>query len=140
MTQLAAVAKKGFRNGWIVLWDMAKVIVPIYIGMSLLEATGLLIIVAGWLTPAMKLIGLPGEAAVPICLGMAINLYSMMGAVVVLDLTFKQLTIVSAFCLVAHNLVVECAVMGRSGANGGILILFRIIFAFVMCLILNLVL
>ncbi len=134
---LPQILRNGSKSGLYVLWDMGKLIVPIYFIMSLLQDSGLLTIISQWLEPAMSLIGLPGEAAAPICLGMAVNLYSVLGAVAALDLTYKQVTILSAFCLAAHSLFLEGAVMSRAGGKAWLLTLLRIGFAFLFCIILN---
>jgi len=86
----------------------------------------------------MKLIGLPGEAAIGIISGMTLNMYAAIAALVPLYLNTKQMTIAGLFLGLAHNLFIETAVLTRAGANGVVILLVRIFGAFIAAGVLNL--
>ena len=57
----------------------------------------------------MQLVGLPGEAALPLVLGYFLNIYAAIGAMLPLRMSIK-ITIMSVMLLLAHNLPMEAAV------------------------------
>jgi hypothetical protein len=68
-------------------------------------------------------------AALPLLIGMAANIYGGIAAMVVLPLNEGQMTLIGIFLLMAHNLIQEGIVQGRSGINPWKATLFRIITA-----------
>jgi hypothetical protein len=66
----------------------------------------------------MSLLGLPGEAAVPLVVGYVINIYAAVGALQAIDLTGPQITVLAIASLIGHNLLVEGAVLRKTGMNG----------------------
>ena len=140
MNEVLVVAKRGLSNACRLFLSLAKVIIPIYIGVELLQVTGIMTWIGRWLAPLMSLIGLPGEAAVALVFGAATGVYGMMGAIAALGLTVKQITIISGFVLVCHSLFIEGAIMGKSGLNPLLATLIRFVAALVLAVILNLLL
>jgi hypothetical protein len=89
--------------------------------------------------PVMKLLGLPGEAALVLLAAWVNNLFAAIAAASVIELTFRQLTIIAIITGFAHNLVLETTVlvklkMGRIG-----IAFARIIFSLLMGMLLNLI-
>ena len=79
--------RAGIIAGLQTFWDLAKVMIPAY-GVTLaLEKFG----VIGWLAdaarPLMQALGLPGDVAVPLVVGSALNIYAAVGSMEALDLT-----------------------------------------------------
>lgn len=98
-------------------WDLAKVMIPAY-GITLaLRELG----VIGWLSsvarPLMSAMGLPGDAAVPLVVGIVLNIYAAVGSMQALDLTARQVTVLAIAILIGHNIVVEGAVLQKAGMN-----------------------
>lgn len=85
----------------------------------------------------MKLVGLPGEAALPVVLASLVNVYAGIGAILPLGLDQKELTIVGAMVLMAHELPIETAVSKKTGSRVSSLVFIRIILAFVFAAIIN---
>ena len=69
-----------------------------------------------------------GEAAYP-WFGSFVSFYAGLGAVVPLGLGPKELTIVAAMLLLAHDLPIEAAVSKKSGSRIFSLILMRVLLA-----------
>ncbi|MFZ5898618.1 MAG: nucleoside recognition domain-containing protein [Bacillota bacterium] len=132
--------KRGTLNGLQVTWELTKVVLPIYIAITILKHTPVLPWIAGACAPAMKLVGLPGEASLALILGYTINLYAAIGAIMSLSLDSRQITIIASMLLLAHSLFIETAVARRTGIRVGLLLAIRIGISFLSGVALNLAL
>ncbi len=132
--------KQGVRKGLETVWILSKVIIPIYLIVTILKHTPVLNYVAVVFKPLMQLVGLPGEAAIVLVLGGLINIYAAIGAMMSLALTTKQITILAVMISFAHNLLVETAVSTRVGVSAKLIVGFRILLAVVGGLIINIIL
>lgn len=96
------------------LW-LAKIMVPASGVVFILEYTGFLHTIAGYLEPIMRFLRLPGEAALAILSAIFINLYGVIAMLPVLSLTLRQATILAVMTLIAHSLIIEPAITKRTG-------------------------
>jgi spore maturation protein SpmB len=108
---------------------MIKILVPI----SLLTA---LLAWSGWIEkgqfiiqPVMDWLSLPAVAALPLMIGMLTGIYGGIAAMVVLPLSTEQMTLIAIFLLMAHNLIQEGVIQGKSGINPAKATVFRLICA-----------
>jgi len=108
---------------------MIKILVPI----SLLTA---LLAWSGWIEkgqfiiqPVMDWLSLPAMAALPLMIGMLTGIYGGIAAMVVLPLTTEHMTLIAIFLLMAHNLIQEGVIQGKSGLNPAKATVFRLICA-----------
>jgi hypothetical protein len=86
----------------------------------------------------MQLFGLPGAAAFAFIAAFLLNLYAALAVMAPLDLTPWQVTQCGLMMGIAHNLLVEGAVLGSTGARGGLLTLCRLLIAGVTGMLLEL--
>jgi hypothetical protein len=101
--------------------------VPAY-GLTLvLDRLGVIEWLARAARPLMSLLGLPGDAAVPLVVGYLLNIYAAVGSMQALHLGAAQITVLAIAILVGHNLVVEGAVLHRAGMNGFAFAALRIV-------------
>ncbi|NLA57776.1 MAG: nucleoside recognition protein [Firmicutes bacterium] len=107
----------GLRNGIETIWELAKVVIPVTLVIALLKETGWLALLADWLEPLMSLLGLPGEAALAVVVGYFLNLYSAIAVILALDLTAKQITVISVMIGLCHSLFMESAVTSKTGVK-----------------------
>jgi hypothetical protein len=91
------------------------VIVPVYFLVAILSRYEGLDRLAAFFEPAMKLFGLPGQAALVLVLGNIVNLYAALGAIAAINLTSGQLTIIALMLGFSHSLLVESAVVKQAG-------------------------
>lgn len=112
--------------GKTVFWLLA-IMVPASFAVFLLERWGVQTVLAAWLEPALRLIGLPGSAAITLVSSFSINLYAAIATLPTLDLTQRQLVILATFCLIAHSLIIEVAVTKRTGTPALRMIAVRLI-------------
>lgn len=110
--------RRGLRAGLGTFWDLIKMMVPAYFVALLLERLGVIAVLAKGAEPVMSLLGLPGEAAVPLVVGYVLNIYAAIGAMQALALSTQQITVLAIAVLIGHNLLVEGVVLQRAGMNG----------------------
>ncbi|MGR6835485.1 nucleoside recognition domain-containing protein [Syntrophomonas erecta] len=121
-------------------WELAKVMVPVYIVVTLLKYTPVLPWISDRMVPIMHLVGLPGEASVPLVMGYFLNIYAAIGAMLPLGLSIKEITILGAMLLLAHSLPMETAVAKKTGVKVFSLVMVRIVLSFLAGAFFNLVL
>lgn len=107
----------GGRAGLRTFWILARAMIPAYLLALVLKQLGVIDWLAHTAGPVMSLLGLPGDAAVPLVLGYVLNLYAAVGAMQALSLSAQQITVLALAMLIGHNLLVEGAVLRRTGMN-----------------------
>jgi hypothetical protein len=133
---LAAGMKKALST----ILFLTKIMVPTSLVVALLGWSGILQVIAGFLSPLMRLIGLPGQAAL-VCLSSALlNIYSAIAVMGSLSLSLRDATILALMCLTAHNLIVETTVMKSAGSSALKMVLLRLGASIIFGLVLNLLL
>jgi len=130
----------GVRKSVSTIIFLLKIMVPTSLVVALLGWSGLLQIIAGFLSPLMRLIGLPGQAAFVFISGALLNNYSAIAVMGSLSLSLRDVTILAFMCLTAHNLIVETAVMKSAGSSAIKMALLRIGMAIFGAFVLNLLL
>ncbi len=106
-----------------------------------LSYTPLLNSISNLFEPAMKILGLPGEAAVPpLVLGNFINLYAGIGAMASISLSAKQATILGIMLSFSHSLLLESAVVRKTGVSLALVVCIRIVLALLSGIMFNLIL
>jgi len=111
--------------------------VPISLAVALLNESGVLHIVSARIDPAMAFIGLPGESSLVFLSAIFLSNYSAIAVIGTLSLTPREITILAVMCLIAHNLIVECAIMKKTGSSVMKMATLRIFVALVAAYLLN---
>ena len=117
----AGAGKGGSSFVWI-----CKVLVPASFIVTLVQWGGLLYRAGAFLSPLMTFLHLPGEAALPLISGMIIGNYSTIAILSVVPFSLSQMTLITVFSLIAHNLVVEGIIQHQSGIHAAKITLIRI--------------
>ena len=122
-----------------VSWMLLKIYIPVSLITAFLDQIGFLDLIAPIFHPVMKLLGLPGDAALVLIAAWVNNLFAAIAAASVIDLTFRQLTIIAIITGLAHNLILETGIlmklkMGRIG-----IAFSRIAFSLLVGFLLNLI-
>ena len=105
--------KRGFKNGISTLIDLSKVLVPVYIGVELLAASGFLNILAEVFKPVMSILGLPSEASLIIILGYFWEHMPALGAIAAMELNTVQITTIAIMLSISHSLISETAIVKK---------------------------
>jgi hypothetical protein len=122
------------------IWFLVRIMVPTSLAVALLQWSGLLKIFAQILSPVMRLVGLPGQAALAFISGALLNNYSAIAVMGSMSLSVRDATIVAVMCLIAHNLIVETAVMKSAGSSALKMLFLRLGTAIFAAFVLNLLL
>ncbi len=131
--------KRGLLVGLQTTWTLGKIIFPITLIVTILGYTPVLDWIAQLLAPVMRLIGLPGEAAIPLVLGNVLNLYAAIGAILTMELTVKEVFILAVMLSFSHNLFVESAVAKTVGLRMSVVLAVRVGLALLSAFFINLV-
>ncbi len=94
---------------------MARIIIPVTITVVALEKLELLVPLAGFFSPTLQFLGLPGEAALVLLLGYLVNIYAALGALGALTLSPRELTVIAVMILTSHSLLMESPVLSYTG-------------------------
>lgn len=120
------MVKRGLLVGLQTTWTLGKIIFPITVIVTIISHTPLLEMIAAWLAPVMGMIGLSGEAAIPLVLANFLNLYAGIGAILTLDLTVKEVFILAIMMSFSHNLFIESAVASHVGVRMSVILAVRV--------------
>ncbi|MCP3761160.1 hypothetical protein NLX67_01970 [Domibacillus sp. A3M-37] len=130
---------KGLQTGLNTTWKLGKVIFPITLIVTILQFTPVLPWIISLISPIMGLFGLSGDAAIPLVIGNALNLYAAIGAILSLELTVKEVFILAMMLSFSHNLFVESTVAMKVGVKIWIILAVRIGLALTAGIVINLV-
>jgi hypothetical protein len=131
--------KKGLLAGLKTTWTLGKVIFPVTLIVTILQYTPVLPWVIDLITPFMRLLGLSGDAAIPLVLGNFLNLYAGIAGILTLDLTVKEVFIIAIMLSFSHNLLIESTVAMKVGVKLWVILTVRIGLALLAAVIINLV-
>ena len=115
-------AVKGLRTALMLL----KIMIPIYLLVVLLHHTEFFNFLGGIVAPAMRLFALPGDAVVPLVVGVFSDEYSVVAAMGGFDFTKAHITIIAMITLCFHSIPVETVVTRKIGMPALRIAIFRI--------------
>ena len=128
----------GILKGWRGFLWMMKIIIPISFFTVLLSSSGVLEGLDSILGPLMGFLKLPSFAALPLIVGMLTGIYGAVAVMAVLPFSIEEMTLLAIFLLIAHNLIQEGIIQGKSGINPLTATLFRIAIAVFTVLVVSL--
>jgi hypothetical protein len=136
----AEACASGIKGALRTILFLLGIVVPVSLATALLDWLGVLARIAGLLAPVMGLVGLPGDAALVFITSVFLNIYSAIAVASSMALDLRSATILAIMCLTAHNMIVETAVMRRTGSSGLKMVILRVLAAFVAAYAFNLLL
>ena len=139
-TELKDVLYRSCMKSIEVCWSILIIMIPVSLGVTILQYTGILDYFAWALSPLMRIISLPGEASLALIAGALINIYAGIAVMGTLGLDAWSINIIAVMMLICHNLLVESAVQSRTGVSGVTMTVFRIVAAIGMGICLSLLL
>jgi hypothetical protein len=131
--------KRGLKVGLETTWTLGKVIFPITLFITILSQTPVMDWLVKVLSPMMGLLGLPGEAAIPLVIGNFSNLYAAIGAILSLDLTVKHVFILAVMLSFSHNVFIESSVAAKVGIKVWVVLTVRFGLAIISAIVISLV-
>ncbi|MGG3561092.1 nucleoside recognition domain-containing protein [Neobacillus rhizosphaerae] len=136
---LLSSLKKGLLVGLKTTWTLGKIIFPVTLIVAVLQYTPVLPWIIKLISPLMKLIGLSGDAAIPLVLGNFLNLYAAIGAILTLDFSVKEVFILAVMLSFSHNLFIESSVAMKAGVKLWVVLVTRPGLALLSAAVINLV-
>lgn len=131
--------KNGLLAGLKTTWTLSKIIFPITLILVILQFTPVLPWIIDLVSPVMGVFGLSGDAAIPLVLGNALNLYAGIAGILSMELTVKEVFILAVMLSFSHNMFIETAVALKVGVKLWVVLLVRFGLAAVSAIIINLV-
>lgn len=119
---------------------LLKIMIPVSLCVSLLQYYGVIEIMARYIDPVFRHVGLPGSSAIAFLTGAFVTSYAGMAVMLSMVLTLRQATIISLMICLCHALPMESAVARKTGSSFIRMSLIRIVMAFVCAFYLNAVL
>lgn len=109
---------------------LLRIMIPVALTVRILQFFGVIDVVAGWLTPVMQMMGLPGESAVVFITGAFIGTHGGLAALLSMPFTLRQASILAVMMCLCHALPVEGVVVQKTGSSLWKMTLLRIVAAF----------
>lgn len=131
--------KNGLMAGLRTTWALGKIIFPITLLVTMLQFTPVLPFIIDLVAPVMGIFGLSGDAAIPLVLGNALNLYAGIGGILSLELTVKEVFILAVMLSFSHNIFIETGVALKVGVKLWVVLVVRFGLAALSGIIINLV-
>ena len=123
-------------------YALFRIIVPIAIGVRLLELAGVIKLLGELLAPLMALVGLPGNLGLVWATTLVTNIYGGMvvfaGVAPGAGLTVAQATVLATMMLIAHAIPVEASIAQRAGTSFRAMATLRVVGALAAGALLNL--
>lgn len=133
---VATATPQAFKTiSWIV-----RLTVAVSFVVFLMQYTGLINWISAWVSPVFHFFGLRGDAAMAFVSGYFINIYTSIGVISTLDLTVREITILATMSTAAHAIIVEGAVLHRTGTPTLYTIILRTLASLTLGILLNLIL
>ncbi|ANU12511.1 Nucleoside binding-domain containing protein [Planococcus halocryophilus Or1] len=130
--------KNGLKAGLKTTWSLGKIIFPITLLVTVLQYTPVLPFIIDLISPIMGLFGLSGDAAIPLVLGNALNLYAGIAGILSLELTVKEVFILAVMLSFSHNIFIETGVALKVGVKLWVVLVVRFGLAALSGVIINL--
>jgi len=132
------ILKNGLKAGLKTTWSLGKIIFPITLLVTVLQYTPVLPFIINLIAPIMGLFGLSGDAAIPLVLGNALNLYAGIAGILSLELTVKEVFILAVMLSFSHNIFIETGVALKVGVKLWVVLVVRFGLAALSGVIINL--
>lgn len=129
MTQLssAAVLWVGARKGLSTFWMLMRIMIPVYILVSVLDHTPVLPAIARFFEPYMQFWHLPGEAALAMVLGHFVNIYAALAVIAAGGWDPVAVTVAGVILGISHSHLMEAAIFGQMRAPVVVLVSLRVV-------------
>jgi len=122
--------KNGAVNGFKTSLMLLKIIVPVFAAVTILGHTPVIGYISRFFEPVMQFTGLPGEAAIAFVTGAVVNIYAAIGIIIALNMTPWEITTIAVMLNLSHELVVESAVLKKTGIKIIPIVFIRLTAAF----------
>ena len=123
--RIAKAGREAVKPSLSTIGFLFSVMIPVSLGVLLIEKSGILLWIARFTAPLMGFLGLPGEAALVFLSAGFIGIYSAIAVIETLNLSVRDIIILATLCLIAHNFFVECVVLKKAGSSALKMVIVR---------------
>ena len=123
--------KDGALKGLKTALMLYRIVLPVFFIVAIIGHTDLYLWIADKLEPAMRIFGLPGEAVVPLIVGVFSDEYAVSAAMSPFSFNQAQITIVAMIILYFHSIPIETVVSRKIGIPPLKIAIFRFIMAII---------
>ncbi|MFC0878750.1 hypothetical protein ACE01N_19300 [Saccharicrinis sp. FJH2] len=139
MANLKHIIWEGFKTGLTISVNILLFMIPISFAITVLQFYDIIDKLAVPFTPLFKHLGLSGETVIVYFTGVLVNCYSAIAIMITMPLTLKEITILAAILLIAHNMPIESMIQKKAGANALLITIIRLGMSIFLGYILNLI-
>ncbi len=140
LERLLSCLKTAINPTWRSCSWLLRLMIPVSLSVAMLKYWGVIAWIAQYLNPLFCYLGLPGESAVIFVSGAVAGTYPGLAAMMSIQLTLRQASILGIMICLCHALPMECAVNSKTGSSFWKMAAIRIVMAFVCAFVLNLLL
>lgn len=135
---------KVIKDTAIAFWEIAQVMIPLIVAIKVFKELGWIQYLAWPLEPLMELVGLPPQTGLVWATGILANHYSALAVYLNLmtgmpALSVAQVTVLASMMLIAHGVVVECAILRKCGVSFWGQVVLRLVSAVALGMLLHLI-
>lgn len=138
--RLLHAIRSAIRPAWRTALWVVKMVVPITLGIAVLEHLGVISWISGVIAPLFGLIGLPGSSGLVFLTAALSNNYAAVAVIATLGFDYRSVVILAVMALVCHCLIIESTIQHKTGASALRMTLLRIGVAFGAAALMNLIL
>ncbi len=132
---------QGLRGSLIQVWNLAVIVVPLMVGMQILDDLKVLEKIAGQLGRVVRYLGISGQGAFPLVIGLTFGLAYGAGMIIHYarqgDMSRRELVLIITFLCVNHSVFEDTLLFVAIGANGVLILLVRFAAAILITFLLN---
>ncbi|MBB3186474.1 nucleoside recognition domain-containing protein [Microbacter margulisiae] len=118
------------------IW-LLKLMLPVALLVGFLQYWGVINWFAYYASPVFHWIGLPGIASIVFITSLFLPIYSVLAVIATLPLGMREITILAIMCLITHSLIVELAVLRKTGSPIWKIFCLRVSTSFLAAMLLN---
>lgn len=139
LPKLKRIVVSAFRPTVKTLIWLLKLMLPITLGVAILDYFGIIALFSNLVEPLFKLMGLQGQAAIVFITSTFSSIYAAIGVMAGLNLGLREVTILATMCLICHNLIIETKIQQKAGSSAFYIVVLRISMGLLSGILLNLI-
>ncbi len=128
--------KEGCSESLVSIITIAKIVIPLMIGIEILKDFNILDKVSSFLNPLAKFLGISKESTLPLVIGLVLGLFYGAGVIIESakegELSKKDLYLLMIFLVACHSIFEDILLFVAIGANGWLLLSVRLVTAIIL--------
>ncbi|MEA3241159.1 MAG: nucleoside recognition domain-containing protein [Pseudomonadota bacterium] len=139
--EILLIFMEGLRGSLLQVWHLALIVVPLMVGMQILDDLRILEKVSIQLEKVVRFLGISGAGAFPLVIGLVLGLAYGAGMIIHYarqgQLSRRELLLIVTFLSINHSVFEDTLLFVAIGANGLLILLIRFAAAIIVTVLLN---